>query len=460
MPLVPAVLGLPHLMVVSSVPQDGLTDPGQPRSVYRDSWSWNAALSALWFANNYKWFILLLFVLPAQVAGMKDVPPLERDKYWGFVFMAGALWAFVGPALLGGLSDRLGRRRIFLVTGSVLTVVALGVLAGVGQFWWLAVGYLFLQVSDDVIQGAYGSLIPQIVPPEKQAKSSAVLSALNLFAQIATAIVAQILGSVNALGLGGIQWIYVGIAVVQLLSLGTVLIAIRRLKEPIARAAAAKTAGGLAEFFSPWKSPDFRWVWISRFAINLGYYIVQPYLQFFLDASVGRPVAGSKDKVFTLFGTQITGTLTAMMIILLTLSFSGAVGALISSRRMERWGLRKTIWFAGACLAPVLLVMAFTRDYTLMFFLAIFFGFAHGHFLSADWALGAATVPNPDSLGKDMGIWNSAVVFAQVLAGNAGAGISALNGVNMGLGYSVAFIVSGVFMFLGAQLVWRVKGVN
>jgi MFS family permease len=432
----------------------------QANSIYQDTWGWNAAFSMLWFANNWKWFIALLVVLPIQVSSAPDVPEALRNTYWGYVFSAGAVWAFIGPALLGGFSDRLGRRKVFLITGSLLTVAALAVLAGVQTFWLIVLGYLLLQVSDDVIQGAYGSLVPQIVPPESQPKASAVLSALNLFAQIGTAIVALILSGVKGVGLSFPQLVYCGIAIVQLISLGAVLWAIRGLKEPLPRPA-ADPEPFFKSLLAPWKSHDFRWVWVSRLCIMLGFYLVQPYMQYFLDLVIAKE-GPEGTKLFSLFGLTLTGSAMAQNVILLSLSFAGAIGALLSNRRMSRWGLKKTISFAGMILGPVLLVIAFTRDFSFLWLLALVFGFAHGTFLSADWALGAAVAPDPDSLGKDMGIWNSAVVFAQIVAGLGGGLIDALNGISPGafLGYTAAFILAGIFMFTGSRLVFRVRAAS
>lgn len=403
----------------------------------------------------------MLVIVPGQIAAMPDVPENLKNTYWGWIFAAGAVWAFVGPALMGGWSDRLGRRRVFMITGSILTLIALAVMAGVERFWLLAAGYLMLQVSDDVIQGAYASLIPQIVPADKQARASAVLGALNLFAQIATVVAALVLSGLG--GLKGHQWVYLGIGTVQIISLLCVLWAIKPLKEPIAKSEpsaqeAKAELKGLKAWFSPLMNYDFRIVWISRVLINLGFFIVQPYLSRFLHDVVGTPAG--EERSFTWFGMAINGVQIALMLVLLTLSFSGGVGALLSSKRMEKWGLKKTIVFAGVILAPVLAMIAFTKDYSLLWVLGIGFGFAQGTFISADWAMGAATVPDPESLGKDMGIWSSAVVFAQVTAGLSGGLIDGLNQVQMGTGYSAAFLFSGCVMLAGTQLIRLVKKVR
>lgn len=427
----------------------------QPKPIYKDSVWWSFGLSMLWFANNYKWFILMLAILPMQVRNL--VPDEVKNTYWGAVFTGGAIWAAFGPTIMGGWSDRVGRRRIFMIVGMAMTLVSLAILGSANAFWMIVVGYLALQVSDDVMQGAYASMIPQFVPKEKQPRASAILSALNLFAQIATVLAAIVLGSQNFLGMNGLQLIYLGIGIVNLVSLILVLVAVRSLHEPIPKLVDSAPVGFWQDLMAPWASLDFRWVWASRLMINLGFFIIQPYISNFLKDSVGT-LNEKGEKVYGLFGLNIVGAEQATYVVLLTLSLAGGVGALLSIKRMPSWGLKKTIWSAGFVLAPVLLCMAFVRDFHLMFFLAMAFGFAHGTFLSADWALGAATVPNPDSLGKDMGIWSSAVVFAQVTAGFCGGAIDGLNRVQGGLGYLAAFAASAVLMGLGTQLVRKVKG--
>ena len=38
-----------------------------PSTGYRDTWLWNLGFSAYWFATSYKWYILLLVIIPGQV---------------------------------------------------------------------------------------------------------------------------------------------------------------------------------------------------------------------------------------------------------------------------------------------------------------------------------------------------------------------------------------------------------
>lgn len=460
----------------------------------------------LWFGSNWKWFILLLLVLPAQVgsvikvqqnqiddqikvirssvpveAGVTEeqfrasveqkVAPLEKKKNdlansvntsWGMIFTIGVIWAAFGPTIFGGWSDRIRRRKPFIAIGMILTVCALLLLSRADSLILIAACYLMLQISDDVMQGAYASLIPQIVPKDKQSKSSAVLSAANLFAQIFSALSYMILGGIAILGLSSNEKVYYLIILVNVISAGLVLFTIKDLKEPEDRPVTegpVQKSNFLQDIIAPWKSRDFRWVWGSRFLIMLGFFIIQPYMLNFLKDLVGVPDAKNVLH-FNLLGLDIASPDMAQAVILLSLSLAGGIGALLSIKRMPVWGLKKTIWMCGYLLTPVLLGLAFARDFSLIWVLAIGFGFAHGTFLSADWALGAAVVPNPESLGKDMGIWSSAVVFAQLISGLAGSLIDQLNRVSNGLGYALIFVASAIFMGFGTQLVRQVRGAS
>lgn len=123
--------------------------------------SWFLRLSAYWFATSFKWFLVLLVLLPAKVA---EVSPGGEGPRLGFLFGLGAVMAILGPPVMGYLSDRLGRRRPFLLWGSLLTAFALLLLVHAPSYTALLFAYLLLQVADDLATGPYSALIPDLVP--------------------------------------------------------------------------------------------------------------------------------------------------------------------------------------------------------------------------------------------------------------------------------------------------------
>lgn len=52
---------------------------------------WYITLSAYWFATSFKWFLVLLVLLPARVAELVD--PAEKATRLGWLFAVGAVMA-------------------------------------------------------------------------------------------------------------------------------------------------------------------------------------------------------------------------------------------------------------------------------------------------------------------------------------------------------------------------------
>lgn len=418
-----------------------MNDVTQPRR----STLWYAGLSAYWFATSYKWFILLLVVLPGQVNDI--VPGGEKNTAWGMVFMIGAIWAVIGPSVFGYLSDRSGsgsgRRRPFIAIGAGATVIALAVLAQADQLWMLVVGYLLLQVSDDVGTGPYSALIPDAVPESDRGKASGWMGFMQLAGQFCSAIVGNYLGSV--------LFIYVGIAVVNVLCALWVLALLKGVD--VVEVREGKSRASLAEFFrgwtTPWASADFRWVWVTRFLNALGFYMVQPYLRNYLEDVV---------KDFRVFGVSVGDGQAATMVIGLTISVFGAVGAAWAAKASDRIGRKRVIYLGGSLMAAVLIPIALIPNYTVIWCLALGFGFGYGAYLSADWALVSDVLPDKAAAGKDMGVWQSSISSVQILAGGFGRVIDWGNRLQFGLGYSMTLAGAAVVFFLGTVLVRKVKG--
>ena len=177
---------------VSTTAAPETSAPAEPVALPIRSLGWQFGLSAYWFATSMKWFILLNAILSSQVERL--VPGGEKGRAWGMVVMVGALWAMVGPALFGYLSDRTrsryGKWRPYLAIGSGLTVIALMTLANARQYWVIVVGYLLLQLSDDIGTGPYSSLIPALVPEHQRGRASGIMGLLALSAQVAGGVLA------------------------------------------------------------------------------------------------------------------------------------------------------------------------------------------------------------------------------------------------------------------------------
>src|SRR5579859_7023127 len=84
-------------------------------------------INVFWIANNFHWQALLAIVIPSMVA--KYLGDANKDINLTLVVIWGTLVAVIVNPLVGAISDyvtfRMGRRRPFLITGTVLNIVVL-----------------------------------------------------------------------------------------------------------------------------------------------------------------------------------------------------------------------------------------------------------------------------------------------------------------------------------------------
>jgi MFS family permease len=434
---------------------------------FHDRLGWYVGISSYWFATSLKWFVLLQVVLPGQVEAV--VPGGEKNTYWGAVFAIGAIWATVGPAIFGSWSDRVGRRRLFLSIGATATLVPLAFLAQANSLWMLMIGYLLLQITDDVSTGPYSALVPQVIPEERRGFASGVLGVFKLLSQV--------VGAVALLALSGnVLMVYSVIALFNIVCAAISLYATRDLPDDAPPRASDSSSGmaGMAkwqfrwqrfwkDWARPWGSYDFRLVWFSAFLGSLALYLVQPYIRFYLQDvirdfsffglfTLGNSFTGTPEE-------QTSATVKAVSVLILLISLFGAIGAAIAARLTDRLGRKRVILLSGFSMGLTLIPFALIHNFGLILILTILFGLGLGGRTSADWAMASDVLPNKDELGKDMGLWQMSQSSVQVFAGSAGILITMGNrATGGGGGYMGAILVASVLFVISTMVVQKVKG--
>ncbi len=396
---------------------------------------WYLVLSSYWFANSFKWFLMLLVLLPARVAEL--VPEAERASRLGLLFAIGAVMALVGPPVFGYLSDRLGKRMPFMAIGTILTAVALIWMAYAPSYGLLLLGYILLQLSDDLATGPYSALIPDLTGKRERGEASGWLGALQVGGQVAAGVVGFAVAS--------LQWQFLIIALVNLLAAGLILSLVGEVPglKPQSR-------NFLESVMAPWRNADFRWVWFTRFLIMLAQYIVQTYLQFYLADRV---------QTFAAFGrTFASEPFQAVALLGLLISVGAAMSAVPAGRMSDERGRKWVIYVSGIGLAVLMIPILLLPRYDVLIVLAVIFGLLYGAYVAVDWALVSDVLPNPQSHATDMGVWQTAIVLPQVLAGAFGTLLERFNQQSPGSGYTVIFLIAAVCFVLGTVLVRQIRG--
>jgi DHA1 family tetracycline resistance protein-like MFS transporter len=137
---------------------------------------------------------LIIPVLPPLV-GTFTSSPSEQTTWFGVVAFAFGIANFFASPILGGLSDRFGRRPVLLIgfSGLALSFIVTGLSTAL---WMLVVVRLFSGAmnANAAVANAY---VADITPPEERAKRFGMIGAMFGMGFILGPVIGGLLGSIN-----------------------------------------------------------------------------------------------------------------------------------------------------------------------------------------------------------------------------------------------------------------------
>ena len=122
-----------------------------------------------------------------------------RNTALGAISTAGLVIAMLVQPAAGLLSDRstsrFGRRRPFILVGTLFDLVFIAAIAASGSFAMLLIATLLVQFSANVSHGPLQGLIPDLVPEDQRGRASAVKAVFELVPIVLVGItVSQLVG--------------------------------------------------------------------------------------------------------------------------------------------------------------------------------------------------------------------------------------------------------------------------
>jgi MFS family permease len=420
-------------------------------------------LSVYWVAIGYLWTSLGGLIIPDIV--LQLVGRQHEGVALGVLEGIGSLMAVVWQPVMGAVSDRArspwGRRRPFIVVGTVGDVIFLVGLALSGSYWLLVICYFLLQTASNTAQGPYQGLMPDVVPLDQRGIASGYYGISNVFGLLA--------GTVGA----GVILAHAG-RVVAILSICLLLVATMLptvLLIPDRAAPRAPQFAGVRQavvttFARPLRHPSFLWLMASRLLILMGLVGIQSFVFFYFS------------NVF--FNGNRTATITASYVLQGLVIVTAFAISLPAARASDRFGRRPFILIGGLLGSAGVLMLVFSH-YPLLpaglvrpvaaalkvpdlaaqaTLVGILIGAGYGLFFSVDWAFIQDVIPG-DEAGLFMGFSNIATagsgIIARFVGGflldpfNAGPRILGLPG-----GYPVVFSVFSAWLLIGALLILKV----
>lgn len=416
-------------------------------------------LNALWFPLNAQIAALLAIVIPTQLllfVPSQQVGSAAQATVLGWLVVAASIISLFMPPLIGALSDRtrgkLGRRRPYLLTGGLLVVVSTPLLVNASTMVNFLAGLALLHVGINIINPAYQSLVPDLVPEEQRGITSGYVGGLTILGSMASlGLAAYLLGGVNQHTFhanvvrqnAGIYYMVTATLLtigILITVLGTHEISYRR---PISSVERKRTVAGFLwrlvhHWIEPWRSHNFTIVFLTRMAIMLGLTMFMTYVEYYFARVQKAP----------------NFVATTALIAVLALG-GGVISGVLSGVLADRMKRRAPVVCAAALFMGATSFAFVVAPGHLGFWLwplGILFGLGYGAFSSVDWVLTINALPSLKELGKHLGLWNASTTLPAIVAPLLGSFIIASSGGQafIELGYRLIFACATVFLLIAA----------
>lgn len=331
-----------------------------------------------------------------------------------------------------------GRRRIWIVLGTILMTVAFAIMALAPSLMMATVGWALAQLGANMTLAPFVATVADQVPKFQRGTITASLG------------IAQNVGI-----LGGVyvaEWfandLFIMFVAPSILAIGAMLVFAFVLPDKVlaTKPPKADLRDWIETFWvSPAKHPDYALAWWSRFLITFASFGFTAFRYFYLLNHVEVPEA------------QIPSVIsTSVLIYTIALVASSYVAGKLS----DKIGKRKVcVWSSTALFAVGTFALIYVYDVPTFCILEAVLGLAYGIYVGVDLALVVDVLPNPDDAGKDLGVFNIANALPQTFAPMIGAIIVYVNDPT-GNNYMLWFSICAVAGLLGAAVIFPIKKVK
>jgi MFS family permease len=461
----------------------------------RMRWYDHITYNLYWLGLNMAGGSLTPIILPFLVA--EYVGDAVKGTYLGMLRSAGLIVAIIVQPMAGLLSDRStlrwGRRRPFILLGTILDLLFLAIIGLAGRYWLLFAAVLFLQFSSNVAHGALQGIIPDLVPEDERGRASGVKAVMELLPIILVGFTTGPLVGQGKVG-PAILVVMASLLVTMLIT----MLSVReeplqeRVAEPLRPAmlrivaltviftAVTTLFGGLvgavsrlmrgrgtlqlagvalagllamagAIILGVWwsarvgigegaqKHPSFIWWVVNRLLYLAAVGSIQSFAQYFLKDVVGIANAPA-------------ATSTLMMVV----GIFTIASALPSGWLSDKFGRNSLVKLSGITATIGTFLLFFASNMTMVTICAVIIGLSAGIFMTVNWALGTDLVP-PAEAGLYLGVSNLAGAGAGIVgAGIGGPMADFYNAYQPGLGYLVIFAIYGALFLLATLTLFKV----
>ncbi len=369
-------------------------------------------------------------------------PGTEGTTLFGLT-IGGSIVALLVQPTVGSLSDytitRWGRRKPYILIGSVLDLIFLYGIATSNGLLAIAGFVILLQFSSNVAQGPFQGYVPDLVPAHQVGLASSLVGLMQIMGNVAGFTIGSIAAATHN---------YVaGTMALGILEFVTMLSVVLRVND----GHATKSRGGRSWFAigrEAWatdilREHSFLWLVSSRLLFLMGAAMLVILGPFYLHQTFGLDEAASGTTFLVVVGFVLLANLAAVV---------------PAGRLSDRFGRKPVLYLSFTLGTLGMAVVTLAPGVPVACVGVVLFGLASGSFLAVDWALMTEIIPKASS-GRYMGISNvataSASVFALALGGTLMDAVDRAAG--QGTGPRAAYGLAVLFFLIGGLLLKPVR---
>ena len=392
--------------------------PGVGRPTRPLPWAHLLNLSFYWLGINVIWAGLGYVIFQARTDAMfgETMGPLHV----GLLHVLPLAVAIIVQPTAAAISDftvtRWGRRKPYIVIGTLLDIVFLYGFSSSNELVSLAAFVMLLQFSSNFAQGPFQGYVPDLVPERQVGIASGLMGVMIIAGQVVGVGMAAFsmlqtnpypLGTADAGAFAQQQffWPTLGLGLIELVTMVPLVLFVDDGRRAPSRAGRSWRQVALGTWsLDILAERSYVWLLVSRL--------------FFLMSTAMVTFAGIYYLQRTL-GFSKPDTAAALFVIAAVLGVTTGLVTLPAARLSDRLGRKSLIFIAIVIGAIGVTGIAIAPTFALMLLALVLVGLASGIFLAVDWALMTDIIPKATT-GRYMGLSNVATALAGPISGITG----------------------------------------